>query len=90
MPKAKVTIRVEIKLHLKSGLSNSKNITQANLKKLHGKIKHNKKLCFTQELGSHIQGQGHSQGSEVKSFLCKYLKLVETNFIKLFKKVNHN
>ena len=30
-------------------------------------IKHNEKVCHTQELGSHIQGQGHNQGLEVKS-----------------------
>ena len=29
-------------------------------------------MCHTQVLGSHIQGQGNSQGSEVKSFLCDY------------------
>ena len=54
------------------------------------KDKHNEKVCRIQELGSHIQGQGHNQGSEVKSFLCEYLKLAETNFILLSKKVNHN
>ena len=47
-------------------------------------------MCHTQELGSHIQGQGHNQGSEVKSFLCNFLKLAEANFVKLSKKVNHN
>ena len=41
---------------------------------------------------SRIQGQGHNQGSEVKSFFCdyRYLKLAEANFVKLSKKVNHN
>ena len=34
-------------------------------------------MCHTQELGSHIQGQGHNQRSEVKYFLCDYLKLAE-------------
>ena len=58
--------------------------------KLHRKIKHNEKMCHTQELGYHIQGQGHNQGSEVKSCLCDYLKLAEANFVKLHKKANHN
>ena len=69
--------------------SNSKT-TEANLMKLHRKIENNEKVCRAQELGSHIQGQGHNQGSEVKSFLCDYLKLVEANFVELSKKVNHN
>ena len=50
---------------------------------------HNEKVCHTQELGSHIQGQGQNQGLEVKSFLCDYFKLAEVNFVKLSKKVNH-
>ena len=57
--------------------------------KLHRKIKHNEKMCHT-ELGYHIQGQGHNQGSEVKLCLCDYLNLAEANFVKLLKKVNHN
>ena len=83
MPKIKVTIRSEVKLRLKSGLSNNLKTTQGNFKKLHRKIKHNEKVCH--ELGSHIQDQGHSQVSEVKSYLFKYFKLAETNFIKLIK-----
>ena len=71
-------------------LSNNSKTTEANLMKLHRKIENNKKVCCAQELGSHIQGQGHSQGSEVKSFLCDYLKFAEANFVKLSKKVNHN
>ena len=38
-----------------------------------------------QELGSHIQGQGHNQGLEVKYFLCDYLKLAEAHGIRLSK-----
>ena len=57
--------------------------------KLHRKTENNKKVCHAQELGSHIQGEGHNQGSEVKSFLCDYLKLAESNFVKPSKKVNH-
>ena len=58
--------------------------------KLHRQIKHNEKVCHTQELGYHIQGQGHNQGSEVKLCLCDYLKLAEATFVKLHKKVSHN
>ena len=28
--------------------------------KLHRKIKHNEKVCYAQDLGSYVQGQGHS------------------------------
>ena len=31
-----------------------------NLMKLHGKIKHNEKVCHAQDFGSCAQGQGHS------------------------------
>ena len=40
LPKAKVTIRFELKLCL----SNNSKITQANLTKLHRKIKHIEKI----------------------------------------------
>ena len=29
--------------------------------KLHRKIKHNEKVCHTQDLGSYAQGQGHDR-----------------------------
>ena len=35
MPKVNVTVRSEVKLRLKSGLSNNSKTTEANLKKLH-------------------------------------------------------
>ena len=70
-------------------LSNNSKTTEANVVKLHRKIDHNEKVCRPQELCSHIQGQGHNQGSEVKLFLCEYLKHAEANFVKLSKKVNH-
>ena len=34
--------------------------TEANLMKLHRKIKHNEKVCRAQDLGSYAQGQGHN------------------------------
>ena len=89
-PKFKVAIRSEVKLCLKSCLSSYSNTTQANLMKLHRKIKHNEKVGHTQDLSFHIQGQGHNQGWKVKSFLCSYLKLAGANFIKIHRKVNHN
>ena len=35
--------------------------TEANLIKLHRKIKHNEKVCHTHHLGSYAQGQGRDQ-----------------------------
>ena len=55
--------------------------------KLHRNIKHNEKVCRTQELDYHIQGQGHNKGSEVKACVCDYLKPAEANFVKLHRKV---
>ena len=76
------SIRSEFELCLKSCLSNNSKTTQANLMKLHRKLKHNEKVFHTQELGNHIQGQGHNQGLEVKSCWSK--------FVKLHKKINRN
>ena len=81
--------RLQSGLRSNSCLSNNSKTTEANLMKLHRKIENDKKVCRAQELCFHIQGQGHNQGSEVKSFLCDYLKLAEANFVKLSKKVNH-
>ena len=39
-----------MKLRLKSGLSDNLKTTRVNLKKLHRKVKHNEKMCHTQEL----------------------------------------
>ena len=58
--------------------------------KLHRKLKHNEKVCHAHNLGSHVQGPGHDQGSEVKSSFCNNLKPTEANFFKLYKKLNHN
>ena len=49
MPKVKVTIRSKVKLCLNLGCSET---TEANLMKLHRKIKHNEKVCRAQDLGS--------------------------------------
>ena len=45
----------------KSCLSNNSKTTEANLTKLHKKIKHNDWVCPAQELGSYAQGQVHNQ-----------------------------
>ena len=58
MPKVKLTIRSEVKLCLKLCCSQT---TEANLIKLHRKIKHNEKVCHTHDLGSYAQGQGRDQ-----------------------------
>ena len=58
MPKVKVTIRSKVKLCLKLCCSQT---TEANLMKLHRKIKHNEKVCCAHGLVSYAQGQGHNQ-----------------------------
>ena len=58
MPKVKVTIRSEVELCLKLCCSLT---TEANLMKLHRKIKHNEKVCCAHDLGSYVQGQGRNQ-----------------------------
>ena len=60
--KVNVTIRSDFKLCLKSSLGNNSKTTKVYLMKLHWKIKHNKKVCHTQDLGYHIQGQGLNLG----------------------------
>ena len=46
-----------------ASITNSHNLktTEVNLMKLHRKITHYEKVCHTDELGSHVQGQGHSR-----------------------------
>ena len=56
--KVYVIIRSEVKLCLKSYCSST---PETNLIKRHIKIKHNKKVCSAQDLGSYAQGQGHNQ-----------------------------
>ena len=46
----------------KSCLSHNSETTEANLMKLHRKIKNNKKVCRAQELGFYAQEQGHNRG----------------------------
>ena len=58
MLKVNVTIISDVKLCLKLCCSST---TEANLIKLHRKIKHNEKVCHTHDLGSYAQGQVHNQ-----------------------------
>ena len=58
---------------------------EANLIKLHRKIKHNEKVCHTYDLGSYAQGQGRDQRS--KSCLSNNSKTTETNLTKLHRKI---
>ena len=52
--------------------------------KLHGKIKHNEKVCHAQDLGSYALGQ--------RSKLCFSInsKTIEANLMKLHRKIEHN
>ena len=75
MPKVKVAIRSEVKLCLKLCCST----TEANLMKLHRKIKHNEKVCRAYDLGSYAQGQGRNQvkgQNRVSAITPKLLKQI--------------
>ena len=54
MPKVMVTIGSKVKLCLNSCCSYT---TEANLIKLHRKIKHNEKVCLAYDFGSYAQGR---------------------------------
>ena len=57
-PKVKVTIRSKVNMCLKLCCSFT---TEANLMKLHRKMKHNENVCRTHDLDSYFQGQGRNQ-----------------------------
>ena len=57
----------------------------------HRKIKHNEKVCHTQNLGSYTQGRGHSLARgqiHVSAITQKLLKQI--NLMKLHRKIKHN
>ena len=57
--------------------------TEANLMKLYRKIKHNEKVCRSQDLDSYPQGQGHNQvtgQNRVSAITQKLLKQFYRNF----------
>ena len=82
MPKVKVTIRSEVKLCCSS-------TTEANLIKLHRKIKHNEKVCCAHDLGFCAQGQGLSQVSGQNSVSAITQKLLK-HLTKLHRKIEDN
>ena len=74
--KVKVTIRSEVKLFLKLCCSKT---TEANLIKLHRKVKHYEKVCHLHDLGSYAQGQGDNQvrgQNRVSAIAHKLLKQI--------------
>ena len=76
MPKVKITIGSKVKLCRSSCCSYT---TEANLMKLHRKIKHNEKVCHTHDFGSYAQGQGRSQvrgQNHVSAIAQKLLKQI--------------
>ena len=73
-PKVKVTIRSKVKLCLKLCCSLT---TEANLMKLHRKIKHNENVCCAHDLGSEGQGRNQVRGqNRVSAISHKLLKQI--------------
>ena len=67
----------------KACLSDSSYTTEANLMKLHRKIKHNKKVCRAHDFGSLAQGQGRNQvrgQNRASAITQKLLKQIKRNF----------
>ena len=58
--------------------------------KLHRKIKHNEKVCHTQDLGSYAQGQGHSQVKGQNRVSAITQKTTEANLTKLHRNIEQN
>ena len=70
----------------KSYLSNSSKTTEANLMKLHRKIKHNEKVRGAHHFGSYTQGQGHNRVRGQNHVLAK---TPEANLTKFHRKLEH-
>ena len=68
-------------------LSRNSETTEANLMKLHRKIKHNENVCPTQDLGSYAHDQGHNQ---VRGHLSHNSETTEAKLMKLHRKIKHN
>ena len=71
------------------------NCAEANLMKLHRKIKHNENVCRTHDLDSYTQGQGRNQvrGQNLqrsKSCLSNNSTITEANLTKLHRRIEHN
>ena len=56
---------------------------------LHGKIKHNEKVCLAHDFGSCAQGQGHNQ-VRGQNRLSNNSKTTEATLRKLHRKIEHN
>ena len=65
-----------------SCLSHNSETAEANLTKLHRKMKHNEKMCHAQDLGSYAQGHIRVRGHIRVS--------AEANLMKLLRKIKHN
>ena len=75
----------------KSCLSDSSKTTEANLMKLHRKIKHNEKVCGAHDLGSYAQGQGRDQvRGQIVSRQSITQKATKANLTKLHRKKDYN
>ena len=76
MPSSTSQLGSKVKLCLNSCCSKT---AEANLIKLHRKIKHNEKVCCAHDFGSYTQGQGHSQvngQNRVSAITQKLLKQI--------------
>ena len=60
MTKVEVTIEGHRFVIYKSCVSHNSKTSEGNLIKLYRKVKQNDKVCRSQNLNSHNQGQGHS------------------------------
>ena len=85
-----VCLSVCASVHNKSYLCHNLKTSEANLMKLHRKIKYNEKACHIQDLGCHTQDQDHCQGLKVKTGFCNYIKTTQVNIIKCHRKIKHN
>ena len=85
MPKVKVTIWSEVKLCLNLCCSYT---TEANLIKLHRKLKHNEKVCRAHDFGSYAQGQGRNQ-ARGQNCLSNSSKTTEANLTKLHRRIEY-
>ena len=90
MHNVKATIGSKVKSCFKLCLS--RNLTEANLMKLHRKIMHNVEVYGIHDLYCHTGGQGHCQGLKVKMCFHNNFKTTMVNIhgIKLHRKVKHS
>ena len=63
--------------------------TEANVIKLHRKIKHNEKWCHVYDFGSYAQGQGRNK-VRGQNHVSAIAKTTEANLMKLHRMIEHN